>query len=87
MDANLPRRWTTVFAMSDDSCAGHSLRVRLFSFEHFRTRAHVILCLSRDTFEPKGAGLVFLRHHPQPIRGLRMRNLTRHAPAQGGMIQ
>jgi hypothetical protein len=61
--------------------------VRLFSFEHFRTRAHVILCLSRDTFEPKGAGLVFLRHHPQPIRGLRMRNLTRHALAKGGMIQ
>ena len=40
-----------------------------------------------DTFEPKGAGLVFLRHHPQPLRGMRMRNLARDAPTQGGMIQ
>ena len=50
-------------------------------------RADVIICLSRDTFEPTGAGLVFLRHHPQPLRGMRMRNLARHAPTQGGMIQ
>jgi hypothetical protein len=61
--------------------------VRLFSFEHFRTRADVILCFSLETFEPKGAGLVLPRHHPQPLRGMRMRNLARDASTEGGMIQ
>ena len=46
-----------------------------------------VICLSRDTFEPKGAGLVVLRHHPQPLCSIRMRNLARDASTQGGMIQ
>jgi len=40
---------------------------------------------SRETFE--GAGLVLPRHHPQRLRGMRMRNLARDASTEGGMIQ
>ena len=81
------RSWSTTANLWDAAGAGRSLRVRLFSFEHFRTRADVILCFSPETFEPTGAGLVFLRHHPQPLRGMRVRNLARDASTEGGMIQ
>ena len=50
------RSWSTTANLWDAAGAGRSLRVRLFSFEHFRTRADVILCFSLETFEPKGAG-------------------------------
>ena len=50
-------------------------------------RADVILRRSHNTFEPMGATLVFLRHHPQPLRGDRMRSLARNASTKGGMIQ
>ena len=62
-------------------------RARLFSFVHFWRSHRRNLGLSRDTFEPKGAGLVVLRHHPQPLCSIRMRNLARDASTQGGMIQ
>ena len=60
------------------------------AYVRFRTvpdSLRVILYLSRDSFETKGAGLIFLRHHPPPLRGMRIRNLARDASTQGGMIQ
>ena len=42
-------------------------------------RTDVILCFSRDTFELKGAVLVFLRHRLQSFYSIRMRNLARDA--------
>jgi len=47
-------------------------------------RADVILCFSRDNFEPKGASLVFLR---QRLKLFAERDLARDASTQGGMIQ
>ena len=70
----------------DAAGPGHSRRVHLLSSEQFRARYN-ILYLSRATFESKSAGVIFVRHHPQPLRGIRMRSLARDASTQGGMIQ